>query len=273
MKCLNTMDASGKLHNPAPVEVRPGVLVFPDAPGVALDAVKRFVRLAGQFISRQGIFHVALAGGKTPQGVYRLLASDGFREQVDWSRVHLFWSDERTVTPDHAESNFGMAQRELLSRIPIPAENVHRMEAERPDLERAAQDYEAILQRYLPTDARGFPRFHLILLGMGPDGHTASLFPDSEFSSETSRWVEAPLVKHLRGRRMTLTLPVLNAAFHILFLVTGAEKAETLRLVAEGVGRPPLPAQMVQPLEGERLFLVEAAAAQLIAPAHPARGQ
>jgi len=222
------------------------------------------VEWAWQSIARDAAFHVALAGGNTPRELYGLLATQEFRTQVDWGKVHLFWGDERSVPPDHPDSNYGMVRRELLLRIPIPPANVHRMEAEQHNLGRAAQDYEEILRRNLPLNALGFPRFHLILLGMGRDGHTASLFPGSPKLRDTLRWVSTPLVPQLGTRRMTLTLPVLNAARQVLFLVTGAEKAQALHDVWNGHHDPPLPAQLVTAPEGRRIFLVDEAAAALL---------
>lgn len=256
-----------------PPEVQPGVRVCPDAPAVARAAARLFVEWAWQFIAREGSFCVALSGGNTPRELYRLLATDEFRSQVDWAKVHVFWGDERAVPPEDPESNYGMARRELLLRVPIPPANVHRMEAERTDLGRAAQDYEEILRRYLPLDARGFPRFHLIFLGLGADGHTASLFPRTRKLRDTSRWVSTPLHPKLGSRRMTLTLPVLNAAHRVLFLVTGAEKAAVLRDVLAGTHDPPLPARLVTVPAGRREFLVDEAAASLLGREAPGRSR
>ncbi|MFY9584775.1 MAG: 6-phosphogluconolactonase [Candidatus Acidiferrales bacterium] len=247
-----------------PREIQPGLRVCADAPGVARAAARQFVEFAWQFIAREKSFCVALAGGNTPRELYRLLATQDFRTQVDWAKVHLFWGDERAVPPEHPESNYGMARRELLVRVPIPAGNVHRMEADAPNLGRAAQEYEETLRRYLRLDANGFPRLHLILLGLGADGHTASLFPGARKLRDTLRWVSTPLHPQLRSRRMTLTLPVLNAAHQALFLVTGAEKAEALRAVLEGTSDPPLPAQLVTVPGGHREFLADEAAAALV---------
>lgn len=258
------MDAVGGIRKPASGEKRPRLLVFPDAAALAREAATRFVRLSQQFIASDGIFHAALAGGSTPRELYRLLASDEFRPQISWSKVHLFWSDERPVPPDHPDSNYGMARKELISRIPIPPANVHRMEAESADLEQAAERYQDALRSVVPRDSSGFPRLHLIILGLGSDGHTASLFPDSPALPPTSRWVDAPFVEHLRSRRLTLTLPVLNAAHHVLFLVSSGEKGEALRSVVEGAAQPPLPAQLVRPADGELVFLADAAAARLV---------
>ncbi len=258
------MDDAGTTHSILPREIRPGVLVCPDASGVARAAARQFVEWAWQFIARKGEFDVALAGGNTPRTLYRTLASSEFRTQVDWARVHIFWGDERAVPPDHPDSNYGMARGELLVRVPIPPANVHRMEADRPDLGRAAQDYEDVLRQHLERDSRGFPRFHLILLGMGADGHTASLFPGPRRLQDTSRWVSTPIVPKLNSRRMTLTLPVLNSAYEVLFLVVGADKAAALRRVVEATSDPPLPAQLVTVPDGRRTFLVDEAAASLL---------
>jgi len=263
------MGDTGANLNLLPREVLPGVLVCPNAEELARAAARRFVDWAWQSIARDGQFHVALSGGSTPQALYRVLASQEFRGQIDWPRLHLFWGDERAVPPDDPESNYGNARRELLVRVPIPGANVHRMEAEDPNLGRAAHHYEELLRRYLSLDDRGFPVFHLVLLGMGPDGHTASLFPGSRLLRETSRWVSTPNVAKLGKRRMTLTLPVLDAARRVVFLVAGSEKAATLREVLLGHPEPPLPAQMVQPRNGERIFLVDEAAAALLGAAAP----
>jgi 6-phosphogluconolactonase len=197
--------------------------------------------------------------------MFEILASAEFRGQVDWAKVHVFWSDERAVPPESEESNFGVARRELLVRVPIPLANVHRMEAERANIGRAAHDYEEVLRQHLELDDRGFPRFHLIFLGMGTDGHTASLFPGTRVTRQTSRWVSTPMVAKFNARRMTLTLPVLDAALRVVFLVVGSEKADILHAVLQTKADPPYPTQMVQPRDnGLKLFLVdEAAAAKL----------
>jgi 6-phosphogluconolactonase len=263
------MDDTGANPNLLPREALPGVFVSPNAEELARTAARRFVDWAWQSIARDGQFHVALSGGSTPQALYRVLASQEFRGQIDWPRVHLFWGDERAVPPEDPESNYGNARRDLLIRVPIPAGNVHRMEAEDSNLGRAAHHYEELLRRYLPLDDRGFPVFHLVLLGIGPDGHTASLFPGSRLLRETSRWVSTPNVAKLGKRRMTLTLPVLDAARRVVFLTAGSEKAAPLREVLLGHPDPPLPAQMVQPRNGERIFLVDEAAAALLGATSP----
>ncbi len=271
MSYWSAMAGSGENFNSAPREILPGVSVYANPAEVARAAARLFVDYAWQAIAKDGQFFVALSGGSTPQLLFGLLASEEFRGQVDWAKVHVFWGDERAVPPTHPNSNYGMARRELLVRVPIPQGNVHRMEAEKPNIGRAAHEYEEVLRKHLELDDRGFPRFHLIFLGMGPDGHTASLFPGPRVTQQTSRWVSTPMVAKLNARRMTLTLPVLNATHRVLFLVVGAEKAEALRVVLKTKADPPLPAQMVQPREGLRLFLVDEAAAALLAPSAPDR--
>lgn len=256
-----------------PREVLPGVFVCPDVDGVARAAARMFVECAWQAIAQDGRLFVALSGGHTPAMFFRTLAAAEYRSQVDWGRVEVFWGDERPVPPESKESNYGMARRELLIRVPIPSENVHRMEAERPNIGRAAQDYEDLLRQSLPLDSRGFPRFHLILLGLGPEGHTASLFPGLRGIRETSRWVSTPMVPKIGSRRMTLTLPVLNAAHRAMFLVAGKEKAGVLYTVLAGTSDPPLPAQLVTVPDGKRTILCDKAAAKLVLEEIGAKGQ
>jgi 6-phosphogluconolactonase len=246
-------------------EILPGVLVYANPEEVARAAARLFVDYAWQFIAKHGQFMVALSGGNTPRMLFQVLASPEFRGQVDWAKVHVFWSDERAVPPESEESNFGMARRELLVRVPIPLANVHRMEAEKASIGRAANEYEEVLRRYLQLDDRGFPQFHLIFLGMGGDGHTASLFPGTRVTTQTSRWVSTPMVAKLNARRMTLTLPVLDAAAHVVFLVAGPEKAQILHAVLQTKPDPPYPTQMIEMRNGgKKLFLVDEAAAALL---------
>ncbi len=266
------MADTGEIRKGIPPEILPGVHVYSDPAEVARGAARQFVDYAWQSIAKDGQFMVALSGGETPRAMFALLASDEFRGQVDWAKVHVFWSDERAVPPTASESNYGMARREFLIRVPIPQANVHRMEAEKASIGRAAHEYEEVLRKYLDLDDRGFPQFHLIFLGLGKDGHTASLFPGTRVPRQTSRWVSTPLVTKLNMRRMTLTLPVLDAALRVVFLVVGSEKARILHDVLEGKADPPYPAQLVQPRNrGQKLFLVDQAAAALLTPAESGR--
>jgi 6-phosphogluconolactonase len=258
------MAEPGAIPSSVTREILPGVRVCRDAEALTRTAARQFVDWAWQSIARAGKFCVALSGGHTPLAMYSLLATAEYRAQVDWPRVHLFWGDERAVPPENSESNYGAVRRELLLKVPIPPVNVHRMHAESANMGRAAHDYEEALRQNLALDDHGFPRFHLIMLGMGVEGHTASLFPGSRTLRHTSRWVSTPLVAKLGARRMTLTLPVLDAAERILFMITGSDKAALLKQVLEGTTDPPVPAQMVQPRNGERYFLLDEAAAAFL---------
>jgi 6-phosphogluconolactonase len=264
MNYWSAMAGTGGNRKGVPREILPGVHVYPNPTEVARAAARLFVEYAWQSIAKYGQFMVALSGGNTPRKSFEFLASDEFRGQVDWARVHIFWSDERAVPPESPESNYGMARRELLIRVPIPQANVHRMEAEKLNIGKAATEYEEVLREYLELDDRGFPRFHLVFLGMGPDGHTASLFPGTRVSRQTSRWVSTPTVNKSNTRRMTLTLPVLDSAQRVVFLVVGSEKAETLRKVLTEKFDPPFPSQLVQPRNGVKIFVVDEPAAELL---------
>jgi 6-phosphogluconolactonase len=237
-------------------------------------AAEEFVRVARTAIGAQGRFTVALSGGSTPKALYSLLATN-YADFV-WNRVFLFFGDERHVPPTDPESNYRMVNEALLTKITIPSENVFRVAAENPDAAAAASDYESRLRRFFelrpetrpeirPEGRPGeIPRFDLILLGMGPDGHTASLFPDSPALDEQSRLVVANWVAKFNTHRITFTFPVLNNAAEVMFLASGPDKADMLRQVLEGTSTPPLPSQRVQPSDGKLLWMLdEAAAAKL----------
>ncbi len=225
-----------------------------DAAGLARAVAERFVALAGEAVAARGRFVVALAGGRTPRAAYALLATDPFASRVDWARVHVFWGDERCVPPDHPESNYRMARETLLDQVPIPPARVHPIQGDLPPA-RAAVAYEEELGAVLGPEGR----FDLVLLGMGSDGHTASLFPGTPALEERDRAVVAVYVERLRAWRVTLTLPTINAARHILFVVSGAEKARALARVRAG---EPLPAGRVRPAGGGPTWLVDRAAAE-----------
>jgi 6-phosphogluconolactonase len=230
---------------------------------LARAAAEHIVGLASEALLARGRFAVALSGGSTPRATYALLATDEVASRVDWGSVHVFWGDERCVPPDHPESDYRMAREALLDRVPIPPENVHRMRAEL-DPAQAADDYERTLRTFFAGQEAG--RFDLVLLGMGEDGHTASLFPGTHALDERERWVVANHVNTLDAWRITLTPPILNAAAHVTFLVTGQKKSETLRRVLNGPRQPEvLPAQLIQPTSGRLTWLVDEAAASLLA--------
>jgi 6-phosphogluconolactonase len=202
---------------------------------VARAMTQRVVDAARAAIDERGIFRVALSGGGTPKLVYPLLVDRPARDAVDWSRVEFFWGDERSVPPDHPDSNFGVAYQMLIAQLPnIRPELVHRMQAEAPDLDAAALAYEAELRLAFEVSAAEPPRFDLIWLGMGADGHTASLFPGSDGLDEAARWVIGNYAPAQEAWRMTLTFPVLVAARQVVFAVVGADKADALRAVRAG---------------------------------------
>jgi 6-phosphogluconolactonase len=206
---------------------------------------------------------VALSGGSTPKLLFELLASPTFQGRVRWPNLQLFQVDERCVPPNDPQSNYRMIRQALLESVPLPAENFHRMAAERPDREQAAREYAEEIGRVLPTAPGEWPRMDLIFLGMGPDGHTASLFPGSPALDEHTAWVAPNFAARLNSFRLTLTLPVLNAAAHVIFLVAGADKAETLRQVLEGP-QGQFPAQLIRPPRGSLSWFLDESAARLL---------
>jgi 6-phosphogluconolactonase len=234
--------------------------VFPSAEALARAAAAHFVERARESIAANGRFRVALSGGSTPKAMFTLLASDEFAPQVDWSRVQVFWSDERAVLPDHSDSNYYMAYESLLSRVPIPENNVYRIQAQR-EPSQAAADYEMLLRALCGER----PRMDLLFLGMGDDGHTASLFPHTKALEETQRWVVENYVEKLGVWRITFTAHAINAAAEVLFLVSGANKAERLHQVLRGDYQPhQLPSQLVKPTDGKLFWYVDEAAASLL---------
>ncbi|HLJ56654.1 MAG TPA: 6-phosphogluconolactonase [Chthonomonadaceae bacterium] len=247
-----------------PADTRAESIIFPDAHAIARDAAHRFVSLSAAAARAGRRFSAALAGGRTPEELYRLLASDLFRGAVEWRSVHLFFGDERCVPVDSPYSNFRMANEAMLKPLGLPASNIHRIEGERPDTDAAASAYEKDISQFF--GATGTPRFDLVLLGMGGDGHTASLFPGTAALSATDRWV----VRNEPGLepfvpRITLTLPVLNGAANVLFLVAGQDKAQTVARVLAGPDAPTeLPSQSVRPASGTLTWMLDRAAASAL---------
>jgi 6-phosphogluconolactonase len=222
-------------------------------------AAQEFISQALEAIRSQGVFSVALSGGSTPKSLYSLLASDS-TQNVPWDQTRFFWSDERHVPPDHPDSNFRMAYEAMLSKVPVPAGNIFRVHSEDANAELAAAEYEQDLYRAFKLAPGEFPRFDLILLGIGPDGHTASLFPETTALKESKRLVVANWVEKFNTYRITFTLPVLNAAACVMFLVTGNEKGDALQQVFSQQPDGP-PAKMVRPANGRLLWLLDRAAA------------
>lgn len=226
---------------------------------VARAAANSFVDIALSSVSTLGRFSVVLSGGSTPRRTYELLASKEYRDRIPWPKVHIFFGDERCVPPTDPASNYRMADEALISLLPIPAENVHRIDGE-GDAVANASLYQSDLQTFF--DQTEWPRFDLMLLGMGDDGHTASLFPGTQALLERDAWVLANWVEKLNAYRITLTPPAINHAAKILFLVTGAGKAKSLFQVLRGARDPTrLPAQLIRPKDGSVIWLVDKTAA------------
>ncbi|HEX7539062.1 MAG TPA: 6-phosphogluconolactonase [Syntrophales bacterium] len=238
--------------------------IFPSSADMTRAAANLFAARAAEAVSAQGRFTAALSGGKTPVALYDLLAKDPFASQIPWARVHLFWGDERCVPPDHGDSNYRLVRERLINHVPIPPANVHRMPGEMDPVEAAAR-YEEQLREFFAPHGGGFPVFDLILLGLGEDGHTASLFPGTRALRESARWVLGHYVGPRKGWRITLTPPTINAARLVVFIAAGTEKALVLRDILEGPFRPDtLPAQMVRPAGGDLKWMLDReAAAQL----------
>ncbi|MGC9400096.1 MAG: 6-phosphogluconolactonase [Anaerolineae bacterium] len=233
--------------------------IYPNTETLAEAVAQHLVTLCQRTHSERRPCTLALAGGSTPRPAYEQLARPRFSERIDWSRTHVFWGDERCVPPNDARSNYRMARETLLDHVPIPAENVHRLRGELPPEEAAAQ-YEDELQAVF-GDVR-LPSFDLILLGLGEDGHTASLFPDTEALDVCDRRIVANYVPHLEAWRLTLTLPVINAAANVVFIVSGVRKRSILqRVLAPEPETPPLPAQRVHPRDGRLIWLMDKGAA------------
>lgn len=234
-------------------------------------AARLFVTCAGEAVSSRGRFVVALAGGSTPEAMYRRLAEDSAsRDAVAWPQVHVFWGDERHVPPTDEASNYRMADDALLQHVPIPSGQIHRIETEGRDAADVAQAYEATLRTALSATPDDWPIFDLVLLGMGEDGHTASLFPGSSALSDTSHVVAAPFVEKLQAFRITLTPPVLCHARAVAVLVSGVRKAKVLRETLEGPFLPDLyPIQLLRHARGMVTWIVDAEAASALTTGRP----
>jgi 6-phosphogluconolactonase len=235
------------------------IRVLNDSGGLFKAAAKEFSLLASSAVLTKGSFCVALSGGSTPKGLYTQLA-DKDAPAVPWAQTSFFFSDERFVPPTDPESNFRMADEALLSKLRLRPQNIFRVPTEEPDPGAAARQYEQAIQTYFALSPGQFPRFDLILLGLGPDGHTASLFPGTSALREESRLVTSNRVEKLSADRITFTYPLINHAACVMFLVSGKEKAGILRQVFED-DKADLPAQKVRPANGKLLWLIDRAAA------------
>ena len=240
------------------------IRVFSDQQKLGIAFAERWIILSDQVIAARGQFHVALTGGSTPRRLYEILASAEFVDRVAWRQVHIYFGDERCVPPDHVDSNFRMANEALLRHVPIPAEQIHRMQGEISDAHEAARAYVDILVTHAPIGADGNVKFDLVLLGLGTDGHIASLFPATPILQEREQLAAAVYVEKLQSWRISVTLPTINNARQILMLVAGEAKAEIVRLALEKEPQsPPLPVQMIAPAGGMDWYLDQAAAQQI----------
>ncbi len=230
---------------------------------IAKLACERLIQSLSAAVDERGTASLVLSGGQTPRRVYELLASPSFIDRLDWTHIHLFFGDERMVPPDHPDSNFGMARRALMERISVPDQNVHRMKGElSPDA--AAREYAVAMEDFFKYE---FPRFDCVLLGIGEDGHTASLFPGASVLHERKKWTSEVFVARLNVWRVTLTLPIINNARQVVFLAEGDKKASIVRkTVYVGTPTEEIPASLIHPERGTLHWMLDADAASLLSP-------
>ena len=246
---------------PRPVTVT--YQVWPSSAEVAMASARLFASRVEQAVNQRGVARIAISGGSTPQATFKLLADPAqpFLNTIPWDKIQLFWVDERCVAPDNPESNYGVCRDLLLSKVPLPEKNVFRMEGEL-DPEEAAARYESTLRNVMKLEGAESPAFDLVALGMGPDGHTASLFPHTEAINEIGRLVVANHVPQKDTWRITLTWPVIIQAAEVVFEIEGASKTDVLAEVLTGPRDPErLPSQLIRPTSGKLLFLLDQAAA------------
>jgi 6-phosphogluconolactonase len=246
--------------------VQGDVRILPDAAAIARRTADQFIKAANAAVAARGVFTVALAGGSTPRTLYALLADDpGLRAQVPWGKLRIFFGDERHVPPDHKDSNYNMAREAMFCKAPLKPEQISRIKGEEADTEKAALEYEQVLRAYFQLKEGQLPRFDLVLLGMGEEGHTLSLFPGTKALHPGSRLVVRNWVGKLYTERITLTAQVVNQARQVIFAVTKADKAMALKAVLEGPYEPEqLPSQLIQPESGKVLWLVDPDAGSML---------
>ena len=244
------------------------ISIFETGEDLAHWAAEECVRLALGAVTARETFSIALAGGSTPKRLYALLASEhpgSYRQRFPWEKTDFFWGDERHVPPDHVDSNYRMASEAMLGKVPLAPSQVHRIQGEIPDAALAAENYEQVLLQQLHLSQGTWPRIDLVLLGLGPDAHTASLFPGTAVLDETQHLAAAVWVPKFQTWRITLTAPLLSNAADIRFLVSGKDKAEALQAVVRGEFQPHrFPAQLIRPLHGSLRWLVDRDAASLL---------
>ena len=249
-----------------PAAAKREVQIFPDSASLTRRAAEEFLKSVTEAVAQKGSFTVALAGGSTPKALYSQLADDPLRSQIPWDKLHFFFGDERHAPPDGDESNFRMANEALFSKGVTRPEQIARIKGEYTDTEKAAVEYEQALRAYFKLKDGEYPRFDLVLLGMGEEGHTLSLFPGTKALHATNRIVVRNWVGKLYTERITLTAAAANQASRVIFMVTRADKARALKAVLEGPYEPEqLPAQLIQPAGGKLLWLVDQAAGSMLA--------
>ena len=249
-----------------PATAKREIQIFPDAASLTRRAAEEFLKSVTEAVAQKGSFTVALAGGSTPKAVYCQLVDNPLRSQIPWDKLHFFFGDERHAPPDGDESNFRMANEALFSKGVIRPEQIARIKGEYADTEKAAVEYEQALRAYFKLKDGEYPRFDLVLLGMGEEGHTLSLFPGTKALHATNRIVVRNWVGKLYTERITLTAAAANQASRAIFMVTRADKARALKAVLEGPYEPEqLPAQLIQPAGGKLLWLVDQAAGSMLA--------
>jgi 6-phosphogluconolactonase len=247
--------------------VKGEIQVFPDVHAIAKRAGENIVEAAAAAVKQHGRFTISLAGGSTPKTLYALLASDAFRSQIPWDKTYLFFGDERHVPPDHPDSNFRMASESLISKLSLKPEQVNRIKGEYEDANKAALEYEQVLRSFFKLTPGQLPRFDVLLIGMGDEGHALSLFPGTKALHDNGRLVMSNWIGKLYTERVTITAPVANHSALAMFMVTKADKALALKGVLEGPYEPEqLPSQLIQPTNGKLLWLVDATAASKLSP-------
>jgi 6-phosphogluconolactonase len=250
-----------------PAPAQRDIRILADPAAITRRAADEFVKAAAEAVAKNGVFNVAFAGGSTPKALYALLADDpAYRGKIAWDKMRVFFGDERHVPPDNSESNFRMASEALFSKGLLKPEQIARIKGEYPDTEKAALEYQLVLRAYFQLKDGEYPRFDLVLLGMGDEGHTLSLFPGTKALHATGRIVLRNWVGKFYTERITLTAEAVNHANRVMFLITRADKAPALKAVLEGPYEPEqLPAQLIQPRSGNSLWLIDRDAAKMLA--------
>jgi 6-phosphogluconolactonase len=249
-----------------PAPAQRDIRILADAAAITRRAADEFLKASSEAVARNGVFNVAFAGGSTPKALYSLLADDpAYRAKLAWDKMRVFFGDERHVPPDHSESNFGMASEALFSKGLLKPEQIVRIKGEYPDTEKAALEYEQVLRAYFRLKDGEYPRLDLVLLGMGEEGHTLSLFPGTKALHPGARIVVHNWVGKFYTERITITAETANHANRVMFLITRADKAPALKAVLEGPYEPEqLPAQLIQPKSGNALWLIDRDAAKML---------